>query len=227
MARGKAGERRFKAVLEKDGRALGWTIAWVPFKPEELGEMVRLRVCGEIAAVGGEGLGFRTSLFSDPRGGFFLLVNRAMQAGAGVGVGDTAEFVLRADLEPRPAELPDELAALLDEEPELRAWYEGLSESMRREIGKWVLGVKSDEARMRRARQLAERMMLAMEGEKVLPPVLERAFRMRPRARAGWAKMTPVQRRGELLAIFYYKTPDARERRVQKLCDAAEKRGGR
>lgn len=186
--------------------------------------MVRLRVCGEISAAKGEALGFRTSLFPDQRGGFFLLVNRTMQAGAGVHVGDTAEFLLRADLEPRPAELPDELGALLDEEPELRSWYEALSENTRREIGKWVLGVKSHEAQVRRAEQIAERMMLAMEGERVLPPVIERAFRLRPKARAGWAKMTPLQRRGELMAVFYYQTPEAREKRVEKLCDAAEKR---
>jgi hypothetical protein len=36
--------------------------------------------------------------------------------------------------------------------------------------------------------------------------------------------MTPAQRRGELMAVFYYQTPEARQRRVEKLCDAAEKR---
>ena len=224
MARGKSGERRFRAVLERDQRNLGWTIARVPFDPHELGELVRLRVRGEISGGPGAGFPFRTSLFPDPRGGFFLLINRSMQGGAGVHLGDAAEFVLAADLDPRPAEVPDELATLLDEEPELRTWFAELSESMRREIGKWINGVKSDEARMHRAEQMAERLMLTMEGERTLPPVLERAFRERPRARAGWARMTPVQRRGELLAIFYYQTPDARERRVAKLCDSAEMR---
>jgi hypothetical protein len=97
---------------------------------------------------------------------------------------------------------------------------------MRREIGKWVMGVKSDEARMRRAEQMAERLLATMEGERELPPVIAAAFRLRPKARAGWAKMTEVQRRGELMAVFYYLTPDARQKRVDKLCDAAEKRAG-
>ena len=224
MARGKAKERRFRAVLERGDKALGWTIARVPFAPEELGERVRLRVCGEMAGAEGGTAEFRTSLFPDAQGGYFLLVNRTMQAEAGVGVGEMAEFRLRADLQPRPAELPDELAALLDEEPELRAWYGELTENTRREIGKWVLGAKSDEARGRRAEQAAERMLQAMEGERVLPPVIERAFRMRPKARAGWAKMTPVQRRGELMAVFHYQTPESREKRVEKLCEGAEKR---
>jgi uncharacterized protein YdeI (YjbR/CyaY-like superfamily) len=95
---------------------------------------------------------------------------------------------------------------------------------MRREIGKWVVGVKSDEARMRRAQQMAERLLATMEGERELPPVIAAAFRARPKARAGWARMTETQRRGELMAVFYYQTPEARQRRVEKLCDAAEKR---
>jgi len=134
------------------------------------------------------------------------------------------EFAIAPDMEPREAELPDELAVLLEEEPGLRGWYDELTEYMRREIGKWVMDVKSDEARMRRAEQMAERLLATMEGERELPPVLEAAFRARPKARAGWAKMTPVQRRGELMAVFYYQTPEARLKRVEKLCDAAERR---
>jgi uncharacterized protein YdeI (YjbR/CyaY-like superfamily) len=212
--------KKFRAVLEKGDRSLGWTIARVPFDPaSEWKEMLRLRVRGEI-----NGFEFRTSLFPDPRGGFYLLVNRAMQEGAGVGLGAAAEFWLEPDFEPRAAELPDELAVLLEDEPGLMAWYIELSEYTRREIGKWVLGVKSDAARMRRAEQMAERLLAAMEGERELPPVLEAAFRARPKARAGWKKMTEAQRRNELMAIFYYQTPEARLKRVGKVCDTAEKR---
>jgi uncharacterized protein YdeI (YjbR/CyaY-like superfamily) len=214
--------KRFRAVLEKGERALGWTIARVPFDPASAWkEMVRLRVRGDV-----NGFAFRTSLFPDARGGFYLLVNRAMQAGAGVGLGEAAEFRLEPDMEPRAAELPDELAALLDEEAGLREWYDELTEYMRREIGKWVNGVKSDTARMRRAEQMAERLLATMEGERELPPVIALAFRARLKAKAGWAKMTEAQRRGELMAVFYYQTVEARQKRVQKLCDAAEKRAG-
>ena len=214
--------KRFQAVLEKGDRALGWTVARVPFVPAEVWkERVRLRVKGEV-----NGFPFRTSLFPDPAnpGRFVVLVSRAMQEGAGVGLGGAAEFWLEADLEPREAELPDELAVLLDEEAGLRKWYGGLSESMRREIGKWIAGVKSDAARMRRSEQMAERLLATMEAEVELPPVIEAAFRLRPKARTGWARMTPTQRRGELLGVFYYQTPEARQRRVEKLCEVAEKR---
>jgi uncharacterized protein YdeI (YjbR/CyaY-like superfamily) len=85
------------------------------------------------------------------------------------------------------------------------------------------MGVKSDEARMRRAEQMAERLLATMEGERELPPVIEAAFRLRPKAHAGWKRMTETQRRGELMAVFYYQTPEARLKRVEKLCEVAER----
>ncbi len=219
--------KRFRAVLEPLGDGLGWVVAWLPFDPATAWkEMVRQRVRVE---VGGEM--FRTSLFGGSRvaearrrDGCFLLVNKQMQRAAGAGVGAVVEFVVAPDMEPREAELPDDLAVLLDDEAGLRAWYDGLTEYMRREIGKWVIGVKSEEARMRRAQQMAERLLATMEGERELPPVIAAAFRARPKARAGWARMTPAQRRGELMGVFYYQTPEARQRRVGKLCDGAERR---
>jgi uncharacterized protein YdeI (YjbR/CyaY-like superfamily) len=80
---------------------------------------------------------------------------------------------------------------------------------------------KSPEARQRRAEQLAERMMLAMEGEQVLPPILQVAFRRAPLAQRGWDAMTAVQRRAHLLGIFYYQSPEARERRAGKAVEEA------
>ena len=213
--------QRFRAVLEKGDGALGWTIVRVPFEPGAVwAEMVRLRVRGEV-----NGVGFRTSLFPDARGGFCLLVNRAAQRAAGIGLGDAAEFALWPDLEARAAELPDELAVLLEEEDGLREWYDGLGEYMRREIGKWVLGVRGEEARVRRATQMAERLLATMEAERELPPLIATALKRRPKALAGWGRMTEAQRRGHLMGVFYYKTPESRETRVGKLLEDAEKRG--
>lgn len=200
---------------------MGWTIARFPYEPNALwSTMIRLRVRGEM-----NGVQFRTSLFADDAG-FYLMVNRATQSSAGVACGDTVEFLVEPDLEPRPAELPDELAALLDDEPGLRSWYDALSESMRREIGKWVLGVKSEGSRVRRAQQMAERLLATMEAEIELPPVIAKALRARPKAKQGWERMTQVQRKQELLGVFYYQTPEARQRRLEKLVDAAERRCG-
>lgn len=210
--------KKFRALLEKE-RGLGWTIARIPFDPRSLWpQMIRQRVRGEA-----NGAGFRTSLFADSDG-FYLLVNRETQRSAGVACGDTVDISLEPDLERRPAELPDELAALLDDEPGLREWYDGFSESTRREIGKWVLGVKSEASRIRRAQQMAERLLSTMEAEIELPPIIAKALRARPKAKQGWERMTPPQRRQELLGVFYYQTPEARQRRVEKLVDVAQRR---
>jgi len=208
--------RTFRAPLEQGSLALGWTIARVPFDPtapaDSWPKMIRLRVRGEI-----NGFAFRTSLFPDPRGGFYLLVNRSMQKAAGAHLGDTADFRLEPDLDARAAELPDELAVLLDDEPGLRPWYDALTEYTRREIGKWISSVKSDASRMKRAEQMAERLLATMEAEVELPPLIAAAFRRNPKARTAWDKLTPLQRRNQLMAVFYYQTPDARQRRLDKI----------
>ncbi|HZQ43261.1 MAG TPA: YdeI/OmpD-associated family protein [Acidobacteriaceae bacterium] len=216
-----SGAKRFRAVLEKE-RALGWTIARVPFDPAKAWpRMIRHRVRGEV-----NGVRFRTSLFADGNG-YYLLVNRETQKRAGVACGDSVEVILEPDMEARPAELPEVLEALLEDEAGLRAWYDGLSESMRREIGKWVLGVKSAESQRRRAQQMAERLLATMEAEEELPPLIARALRGNPKAKDGWQRMTLVQRRQQLLGIFYYQTPEARERRLQKMLKMAEQHADR
>jgi uncharacterized protein YdeI (YjbR/CyaY-like superfamily) len=213
-----AGAKRFRAVLEPLPGGLGWVIARVPFDVATTWKkMVRLRVKVKVADEI-----FRTSLFADASGGgHFVLVNKTMQKAAGVRVGGMIDLAIAPDLEEREAAVPTELAELLKQEKALAKWYSKLSEPIRREIAKWIEGVKSGEARQRRAEQIAERMMLTMEGEKVLPPVVEVAFQNNPAARNGWKKMTATQRRRHLLGVFYYQSPEARGRRVQKLVEDA------
>jgi uncharacterized protein YdeI (YjbR/CyaY-like superfamily) len=216
--------KRFRAVLEPAANGLGWVMARLPFDVETVWkERVRLRVKVE---VGGES--FRSSLFVDSvRGGHFIVVNKKMQKAAGAKMGAMVEFAVAPDLEEREPVVPVELVKLFKGEKRLAKWFEGLSESMRWEIGKWIVGVKSAEARQRRAEQTCERLMLAMEGEKVLPPVVEVAFRGRPAAREGWEAMSATQRRSQLLAVFHYQGPEARQKRVDKLVKDCLKVAGR
>ena len=208
--------KRFRAVIEPLSGGLGWVVARLPFDVERTWKkMVRLRVKVEI---GGEV--YRTSLFPGAqRDGHFVVVNKKMQKAAGAGVGAMVDFTVAPDLEERKPTVPPELTKLLKTQKRLAKWYEGLSESTRWEIAKWIHGVKGAEARERRAEQIAERLMLTMEGEKELPPVMEVAFRGTPAARKGWEKMTEMQRRANLMAVFYYQSPEAREKRVRKVVE--------
>ncbi len=215
--------QRFRALLEPVGNNLNWVIARVPFLPEKVWKTRRgRRVRGTI-----NGFVFRSSLFGSTAKGHCVLVNKAMQKGAQAYAGETAEFVLEPDLEERKATVPPELAKLLKQDRALARWFGALNYSMRRFISDTVCEPKSGGARQRRAEQMAERMMLAMEGERILPPILQVAFRRQPLAQAGWEAMTPVQRRNHLLGIFYYQSPEARERRTQKAVAEALRVAGR
>jgi uncharacterized protein YdeI (YjbR/CyaY-like superfamily) len=208
--------KRFRAVLESLPGNLGWVIARLPFDPAKTWKkMVRLRIKVE---AGGEI--FRTSLFPDSiHRGFFLLVNKKMQKAAGVSLGGMIDLAIEPDLEEREAEIPAELAAIFKKEKAVASWYANQSDATKRDIEKTFADVKSPEARKRRAEQLAERVLSALEGEKELPPILEVAFHRNPAARKGWDLMTPRQRRGHLLGIFYYKSPEAREKRTGKVVE--------
>ncbi|MGC2248253.1 MAG: YdeI/OmpD-associated family protein, partial [Terriglobales bacterium] len=88
-------------------------------------------------------------------------------------------------------------------------------------IAKWVSEPQSDAARARRVEQIAERLLAVMDAECELPPILQVAFARNPQARAGWEKMSPAKRRSHLFGIFYYRTPEGRTRRIEKMMDEA------
>jgi Domain of unknown function (DUF1905)/Bacteriocin-protection, YdeI or OmpD-Associated len=219
--------KKFRATLERMQSRLGWTIIRIPFDVAKLwGTRGQLRVRGEI-----NGFAFRTSLFPACGGGHILLVNKRMQKGGDVRQGMSAQFRLEPDLEERVAIVAAELKRYFKEDAYLRRWFEKLNYSTRNEVGKWIIQVKSPEARARRAEQMAERMLAVMEAEQELPPILQVAFTRDPRALEGWKRMSPSHRRGHLFGIFYYRTPEARERRIEKtLQDAsafAERKRGK
>jgi uncharacterized protein YdeI (YjbR/CyaY-like superfamily) len=213
-----SGQKSFNAVLEPLRNGLGWVIARIPFDVDKTWpERVRQRVRGEV-----EGVPFRSSLFGfSEGGGHFLLVNNKLQRTAKVGIGSRAQIVMEPDMEERPALMPPELSAVLKGDRELRRWFDGLTEYTRRMICSLVQEPASPATRQKRAEQWAERLMLTMEGEHDLPPILRAAFLRQPLAKKGWEQMTQLQRRGHLLGIFYYKEGEAREKRAGKAVEEA------
>jgi uncharacterized protein YdeI (YjbR/CyaY-like superfamily) len=212
-----ASRKTFRAVLERLQSGLGWTIIRIPFDIEKTWDKrSRLRVKGEI-----NGFAFRTSLFPARGGGHFLLVNKLMQKGGDVRLGMAARFTLEPDLDERVAVIPAELNKFLKEDAYLRRWFEKLNYSTRSEIGKWILQVKSAEARVRRSQQMAERLLAVMDAEHELPPVLQLAFARNAQAFVGWKGMSALHRRRYLFGIFYYRTPEAQARRIEKTLQEA------
>ena len=223
-AKPKAVGKSFKATLERmQSSNLGWVIIRIPFDVCKVwGVRGRLRVKGEI-----NGFPFRTALFPTGKGHHFLLVNKRMQAGGGVRQGSAAHFCLEPDLEMRKAVVPVELKRFLSQDRALGRWFDNLSYSIRKWITDSIIQPKSADARRRRAEQIAERLLTALEAERDLPPILKAAFARDPRAYEGWQRMSPTQRRHQLLGIFYYRSPEARDRRVAKMLEEAAARASR
>jgi len=209
--------RRFEARLERLRSGLNWIIVRMPFDAGKVwGMRGQIKVKGEI-----NGFAFRTSLFPTREGWHFLLVNKRMQKEARAVEGSAACFQIELDSEERTVTIPDELKRILSEDRSLRRWHDELNYSARNDIAKWIAEPKSAEARVRRAEQIAERLLAVMEAERELPPILQVAFARHPRAREGWDRMSVSRRRGHLFGIFYYRTPDARARRIDKMLDDA------
>src|SRR5690348_711641 len=210
-------KKSFQATLERLRSNLGWVIVWIPFDVHKVwGSRGRLKVRGEI-----NGFAFRTSLFPTRKGDHFLLVNKKMQEGAGAKEGSLAEFFLEPDMEERFVTVSIELQRILAEDRSFRRWFDSLNYSIRKWLADWISQPKNSASRVRRAEQVAEQLLSTMEAERELPHALKLAFSRDPRAFQGWNLMSPSHRRGLLIAIFYYRSPDARARRVQKVVEEA------
>jgi uncharacterized protein YdeI (YjbR/CyaY-like superfamily) len=71
----------------------------------------------------------------------------------GVRVGDTVDVTLELDSEPRPLEIPDELRAVFNDDPEVAELFGRLAPSCRRAWATYVADAKKPETRQRRARK--------------------------------------------------------------------------
>ena len=205
--------KAFRAYLERMPGNLGWTIARVPFDVFKVfAKRGQIRVNIEVG-----GQSFVTSLFPTGRGTHFLLVNKKMQKAGKVTVGQQAQFTVSLVTKKEKVVPSPEWAAILKKEKSLAKWYEkSLSDSQKREISKWITASKSVESRRKRADEVAERLLRTMEAEVELPPLIRNALANDRRAKEHWEKMTDIQRRNHLMGIFYYKTPEAVQRRLRK-----------
>ena len=209
--------KSFRAKLEATGTSLHWVIARVPIDLRKIWPMWKSRrVFGEI-----NGFTFKTALIPGPKGeGFTLLVNKKMRAGAGARSGETVQIKLAPDLGAVVIDLPAEFGKILKSDRALKKFFDDLSPSMRKGFTNLIWDAKTKETRLKRSEQMAESLMLAMEGENEPPPILRAGFQRHPEARLGWERMTPIQRRNHLLGIFHPQTVEGREKRAARTIES-------
>jgi Bacteriocin-protection, YdeI or OmpD-Associated/Domain of unknown function (DUF1905) len=84
--------------------------------------------------------------------------SKAARQEAGVEPGDEVEVEIALDDAPREVEVPVELSAALEGDPDARRAFEGLSFTHRKEYARWVAEAKKAETRERRIAETLERL---------------------------------------------------------------------
>jgi len=169
------------------------------------------------------GFSYRTSLFPRKNGPHFLLTNKQMLKRADAALGDTVKVELEPDNEKRIARTPSILKQALEEDPDLLEYFEAFSYSMRKYIGEYLVQPKSAEAKQRRLEQIVTTLFEMRDGEHSAPPILQAEFVHNPKARRGWENMPVSHKRQHLWGIFYYRSGEARVRRIAKAVEAMVK----
>lgn len=151
--------QRFEATVEPRGSGGGRAVV-VPLDVPAVFGRARAAVRGTVA-----GAPFRSTImkYGDT---YYLGLNRELrEAAGGIDAGDTVTVELEADDGPREVEVPADLRRALDSDPDVAAFYDGLSFTHRKEYARWVAEARREETRRRRVER-----SLAMLRDKIRHP---------------------------------------------------------
>ncbi|HNG90772.1 MAG TPA: YdeI/OmpD-associated family protein, partial [Saprospiraceae bacterium] len=91
-----------------------------------------------------------------------LLVRKDIRAQIGKNAGDTVRVTVQRDTEERIVTVPEDLAAALALDPAIRARFDKLSYTHRKEYMQWINEAKKPETRSRRVAQTVEKLSLLL-----------------------------------------------------------------
>lgn len=137
---------RFDAELRLNGK----TATGIPVPDsiiEALGGGRRPRVTVSL-----NGHRFRTSL-GTMSGQVMIPVSGAIRSAAGIEAGDRLDVEIALATEPARVAVPEDLQAALTAEPEVRAFFDGLTVSQKRGYTEWIEQAKKAETCQRRLEQ--------------------------------------------------------------------------
>lgn len=154
----------FEAELIRPEGTGTWTYVEVPLDVSRaLGARGRVAVVCTVTGASAS-VEFKGSLMARGGGRHFLVVAKPIRDEAGATTGDAVTVAVRRDTSERVVEVPQELAAALDENPAARDVYEGYSYSHRKEYATWVGEAKKSETRAARA---AKAVAMLAEGKRL------------------------------------------------------------
>lgn len=131
----------------------GGALVEIPFVVKEVyGTGGQVRVVATF-----DGHEYRGSIAPMGGGVHILGVRKSIRAAIGKDIGDSVEVSLRRDTAPRVVEIPPELEAAFGAAGDVRATFDALSYTHRREFAEWVTGGKRQETRERRAAKAVDK----------------------------------------------------------------------
>jgi hypothetical protein len=146
-------QERFQATLVRPEGVGTWTYLRLPANLSLLeGARGQLPVKGSI-----NGHPIRGLAQPEGDGTHFLVVKKAIRDAISAQAGALVEVALERDDEPRDVATPDDLAAALEQHPELEQRFNGFSVSHRREYIEWIEAARKPETRARRIQGTLER----------------------------------------------------------------------
>jgi hypothetical protein len=153
-------QQKFTATLLAMGPGGAWTHLQIPFDVVSVyGTRSRVSVSGTI-----NDFPFQSSIFPDGEGGFHLMVNKAMQVGAGAKSGDEVEVVMYLDTAERTVEIPADMEKALKKNQPAKANFAKMAPGARKEYVEWITGAKQQQTRERR---IEKALTLISEGKRL------------------------------------------------------------
>ena len=135
----------------------GMNAAYVEF-PFNVEELFGTRGQVKIKALFDKQVEYRGSLANMGRNCHTLGLTQEIRSKLGKSFGDLVEVELERDLEIREVIIPEDVQALLCENPEEKAFFEKLSYTHRKEYINWITSAKKEETRANRLVSFIEKL---------------------------------------------------------------------
>ncbi|WP_405375415.1 MULTISPECIES: YdeI/OmpD-associated family protein [unclassified Microbacterium] len=129
--------------------------AAIEMTDEQVAELGGGRRAAVVVEIGGRSARLRLAVMA---GKNLIGLSKAARTALGVDIGDEVDAVVRLDDAPREIEVPADLAAALDAEPQVRAAFDALAPSRRTEMARSVTDAKRPETRAARITAAVEQL---------------------------------------------------------------------
>jgi hypothetical protein len=105
-----------------------------------------------------DGVPYQGSLAKMGTNCHWLLVRKDIRKLIGKNAGDVVKVTVQRDLEERIVDIPDELIALLEANPQEQQFFDQLSFTNRKEYARWISDAKRPETKEKRLAQTLEKL---------------------------------------------------------------------